>query len=100
MSDTIEPMITGSQDAKIDDEQAAGEAAVPAPVLDAAGQQRLAEQLVAQARAQGVDLASADELLAQLTKRVLETALEAEMVEHLGYEARQAWVAVLVDLPD
>ena len=36
------------------------------------------------------DLAGADGLLAQLTKRVLETALEAEKAEHLGYDAHQA----------
>jgi putative transposase len=92
MSDTIEPVIKGSRDAEIDDGQGADGAVspTPAPALDVAGQQRLAEQLVAQARAQGVDLAGADGLLAQLTRRVLETALEAEMVEHLGYEVRQA----------
>jgi transposase-like protein len=92
MSDTIEPMITGSRDAEIDNGQGADGASAPAPAprLDVTGQQRLAEQLVAQARAQGVDLAGADGLLAQLTKRVLETALEAEMVEHIGYEVRQA----------
>lgn len=92
MSDTIEPVIKGSRDAEIDDGQGVDGAlaSTPAPASDVAGQQRLAEQLVAQARAQGVDLAGADGLLAQLTKRVLETALEAEMVEHLGYEVRQA----------
>jgi transposase-like protein len=85
MSDTIEPMI-------IEERSDTGEASAAeqeVPLLDRDGQQRLAEQLVAQARAQGLDLAGADGLLAQLTKRVLETALEAEMVEHLGYEAHQ-----------
>ena len=49
-------------------------------------QQQLAEQLLAQAKEQGVELVGPDGLLNQLTKNVLETALEAEMSEHLGYE--------------
>ncbi|GAB3976403.1 hypothetical protein GCM10029978_063190 [Actinoallomurus acanthiterrae] len=42
------------------------------------------DQLVAQARAQGLDLVGEGGLLQQLTKRVLESALEGEMTEHLG----------------
>ena len=49
-------------------------------------QQQLAEQLLAQAKAQGVDLVGPGGLFNELTKRVLETALEAEMSEHLGYD--------------
>jgi transposase-like protein len=49
-------------------------------------QRQLAEQLLAQARAQGVELVGPNGLLNQLTKNVLETALEAEMTEHLGYD--------------
>jgi putative transposase len=49
-------------------------------------QQQLAEQLLAQAKEQGVELVGPDGLLNQLTKRVLETALEEEMAEHLGYD--------------
>jgi transposase-like protein len=49
-------------------------------------QQRLAEQLLAQAKEQGVELVGPNGLLNQLTKRVLETALEEEMSEHLGYD--------------
>jgi transposase-like protein len=49
-------------------------------------QQQLAEQLLAQAKEQGVDLVGPNGLLNQLTKNVLETALEAEMSEHLGYD--------------
>jgi putative transposase len=55
--------------------------------IDEAEQLRLAQELVAQARAAGVDLMGPDGLLTGLTKRVLETALEAEISEHLGYEA-------------
>jgi len=46
----------------------------------------LAEQLVDKARADGVDLVGPDGLLADLTKQVLETGLEVEMDEHLGYQ--------------
>jgi hypothetical protein len=66
MTDTIEPM-----GARID-------------------QQQLAQQLVNAARADGVELVGPSGLLTGLTKTVLETALEAEMTEHLGYEAHDA----------
>jgi putative transposase len=46
----------------------------------------LAEQLLEQAKEQNVELVGLDGLLGQLTKSVLETALDAEMSEHLGYE--------------
>ena len=52
-------------------------------VLD---EQGVAEQLVAQARAKGVDLVGPGGLLTRLTKQVFETALEEEMSEHLGYD--------------
>src|ERR1051326_1274755 len=51
-----------------------------------AAEQKLAEELVARARVQGVSLTGPDGLLKQLTKTVLETALNEEMTEHLGYE--------------
>jgi putative transposase len=56
------------------------------PMATVVDQQRLAEQLLAQAREQGVDLIGPNGLLNQLTKNVLETALDAEMAEHLGYD--------------
>jgi putative transposase len=46
----------------------------------------VAEQLVAAARIQGVELIGPGGLLTGLTKQVLETALDAELVEHLGHE--------------
>ena len=52
-------------------------------------EQQLAEQLLRQARQQGVDLVGPNGLLNGLTKRVLETALEAELTEHLGHEKHQ-----------
>lgn len=49
-------------------------------------QRQLAEQLLAQAKEQGSELVGPNGLLNQLTKNVLETALDAEMAEHLGYD--------------
>ncbi len=48
-------------------------------------EQKLAEELVARAREQGVSLTGPEGLLKQLTKTVLETALDQEMTEHLGH---------------
>ncbi len=47
--------------------------------------QSIAEELVARARADGVDLVGPGGLLGDLTKQILETGLEVEMDEHLGY---------------
>ena len=45
-----------------------------------------AAELVRLAKEQGLSLTGPDGLLKQLTKTVLETALNEEMTEHLGYE--------------
>src|SRR5215207_4617764 len=55
--------------------KAAGQEPVE-PVLDEEG---VAERLVAQAREKGIELVGPNGLLVQRTKRVLETALNAEM---------------------
>lgn len=52
-------------------------------------QRELAEQLLAQAKEQGVSLVGPGGLLAGLTRQVIKTALDAEMTEHLGYEKHQ-----------
>src|ERR1700760_1188166 len=49
-------------------------------------EERAAEEMVARAREQGLSLTGPDGLLKQLTKTVLETSLNEEMTEHLGYE--------------
>ena len=49
-------------------------------------EQRAAEELVRRAREQGLSLTGPDGLLKQLTKTVLETALNQEMTGHLGHE--------------
>jgi len=52
----------------------------------ASDSQQLAQTLVDQARAEGVELVGPGGLLTGLTKTVLETALEAELGAHLGYD--------------
>jgi putative transposase len=47
--------------------------------------EQLAARLVAQARKRGVSLVGPDGLLQQVTKLVLEGALEGELTDHLGY---------------
>jgi len=47
----------------------------------------LAVELMERARTGGAGLVGPGGFLAELTKRVLEAGLEAEMTEHVGYEA-------------
>src|SRR5580704_3507240 len=49
-------------------------------------EQVAAEELVRRAREQGLSLTGPDGLLKQLTKVVIETALDQELTEHLGHE--------------
>jgi len=64
--------------------------ATPPKDDDERPEKSVAELLVEQARADGVDLVGPGGLLAGLTKQVLETGLEIEMEEHLGYEKHAA----------
>jgi putative transposase len=59
------------------------------PMPERIDQQQLAEELVEKARTEGVELIGPDGVLTGLTKDVLETALEAEMSEHLGYDKHE-----------
>jgi transposase-like protein len=63
------------------------EPADPAPAggLDAIDEQ-LIDRLAGRAREGGLQLAGEGGLLAQLTKRLVESALEGEITEHLGYD--------------
>src|SRR6195952_3528811 len=54
--------------------------------LDDVTKKKAAVELVRLAQEQGLSLTGPDGLLKQLTKTVLETALNEEMTEHLGYE--------------
>jgi putative transposase len=56
------------------------------PMPTGIDQQQLAQNLVDAARTDGVELIGPNGLLTGLTKTVLETALEAELSEHLGYD--------------
>jgi hypothetical protein len=55
------------------------------PVLDPIDEQ-LIDRLASRARAGGLQLAGEGGLLQQLTKRLLESALEGELTDHLGYD--------------
>jgi hypothetical protein len=59
-------------------------------------QKELAERLLVQAKEHGVSLVGPGGLLNQLTRNVLETALEAELTEHLGHEHGQTPIAANV----
>ena len=58
----------------------------PVPVSD----EQLVAMLVERARSEGLQLTGQGGLLQQLTKRVLESALEGEITDHLGYEKHDA----------
>ncbi|WP_372448610.1 IS256 family transposase [Streptomyces durocortorensis] len=47
---------------------------------------RLIDELVSRAQAEGLQLTGEGGLLQQLTKRLLESALEGEITDHLGYD--------------
>lgn len=59
-------------------------ARAPADGLD----EQLVQQLSERARAEGLRLTGEDGLLSRLTKMVVESALEGEMEDHLGYRHR------------
>lgn len=68
-------------------EQEPGRAIVPGVAdLD---MQTLAAQLVAAAGDRGIELTGTDGLLTALTRQVLQSALEAEMTAHLGYDKHE-----------
>jgi transposase-like protein len=52
--------------------------------------EQLVAMLVERARSEGLQLTGQGGLLQQLTKRVLESALEGEITDHLGYEKHDA----------
>src|SRR5215475_6611893 len=53
--------------------------------VEASAEQQAAAELVRLAKQQGLSLTGPDGLLKQLTKAVLETSLNEELTEHLGY---------------
>lgn len=67
------------------DTDAVGKREPARPVVDGVDSE-LVDQLVAQARTAGLQLTGDGGLLQQLTKRVLESALDGEITDHLGYD--------------
>lgn len=63
--------------------------ASPAGELDSVDEQLIA-RLAGRARAGGLALTGEGGLLAQLTKRLVESALEGEITDHLGYDRHDA----------
>jgi transposase-like protein len=59
---------------------------VAAPQSAKAVDDQLIEELVGRAQAEGLQLTGEGGLLQQLTKRLLESALEGEVTDHLGYD--------------
>ena len=57
---------------------------------DAATDEQLIGMLVDRARREGLQLSGEGGLLQQLTKRVLESAFEGEITDHLGYAKHEA----------
>jgi putative transposase len=60
------------------------------PFVPPGSMREWAEQLVSQARTDGVALTGEGGLLTDLMRQVLQTGLEVEMAEHLGYERGEA----------
>ncbi|MEU0487477.1 IS256 family transposase [Streptosporangium sp. NPDC006013] len=56
---------------------------------DEASDRELVGRLVDQARAEGLELVGENGLLGRLTKLVLESALEGEITDHLGYDKHE-----------
>ena len=76
----LAPVVTEGKEQQVS--TTAGE---QSPVVDKA----LVAQLVGQAQRQGLSVEGEDGLLGQLTKLVLESALEGEITAHLGYEKHE-----------
>src|SRR5215207_2802697 len=87
MTDLV-PETVVDLDALADGEPAATAAGGP-DVLDAVDEQ-LIDRLVGRAREGGLALTGEGGLLAALTKRLVESALEGGLTDHLGYDKHDA----------
>ncbi|QIS10148.1 IS256 family transposase [Nocardia arthritidis] len=58
--------------------------------VEASAEELAAQELVRMAKERGLSLTGPDGLLKQFTKTVLETALNEEMTDHLGYDKHEA----------
>jgi putative transposase len=79
MTEALVPMTALTTSPQDTDEQ-------PAAVRPSPEELEAARELVRQARDRGVSLTGPQGLLKALTKTVIETALDEEMAEHLGYD--------------
>jgi transposase-like protein len=78
-----------SEQQAVDLDELVGEESAGADELDAVDEQLIA-RLAGRARAGGLQLTGEGGLLAQLTKRLVESALEGEITDHLGYDRHDA----------
>ncbi|MBB2939433.1 transposase-like protein [Amycolatopsis bartoniae] len=62
------------------------------PARQRSPEQAAAAGMVAEAKARGLELTGPDGLLKLFNKKVLETALNEEMTEHLGHEKNRLGV--------
>jgi hypothetical protein len=94
MTETLQDMNASSQAV----EPSTGEVGSPQPlevepaeleVSPSAAELDTARELVRSARARGVAMTGPDGILKALTKTVIETALDEEMADHLGYDKHQ-----------
>ncbi|MEV8207511.1 transposase [Streptomyces sp. NPDC079189] len=60
------------------------------PPANGTSDEQLIAMLVDRARTEGLQLTGEGGLLQQLTKRVLESALEGEITDHVGYDKHDA----------
>jgi len=73
----------------VDLDELVGDECAGTDELDAVDEQLIA-RLAGRARAGGLQLTGEGGLLAQLTKRLVESALEGEITDHLGYDRHDA----------
>jgi len=86
MSVDVEPVAEAAMEGAGEPEAGGGESVRgPAPVVNRA----LIAQLVGDAQRQGLAIDGEGGLLAQLSKLVVESALEGELTAHLGYEKHE-----------
>jgi transposase-like protein len=78
-----------SEQQAVDLDELVGEESAGADELDAVDEQLIA-RLAGRARAGGLQLTGEGGLLARLTKRLVESALEGEITDHLGYDRHDA----------
>lgn len=84
MSKQVEPALAPVA-TEVKEQPVSTTAGEQSPVVDKA----LVAQLVGQAQRQGLSVEGEDGLLGQLTKLVLESALEGEITAHLGYDKHE-----------